>query len=434
MAALRRQRDSVPEAASAGGKSSGSYHRSSSGHGEGLSPRGAISKGVRAGGALAEAQAAAGGGARRRSSSLVGGASASLSPRNAARMFGQLVDVAEMSEADLEKLIAEKAGGERFSKDSPEVSRRRSGSGSHRASPNGASSSSSSALAAPSPLATRAASSPAGVRPDKACEHCRTRKATSRVMLKNDDGGGASKVKLCAECLARARRGETASERRSTEPEPSAGATRIDEAASKERHEMRRRDSVGMMPMAERKTGMLAMGQRRTEYYVVLEAATLSWYESKKSLEASNEVNLGGAVVDSFGKVIFVQSGDAVYDFEAKSQSDFDAWYAALETAQRWASSVEQKLPLARYQARSVFPVRVLLPLPKGTVRIVCNTKHTGTRWQTARARASLSRCSQARSRGSEEAALCGGRGARAARRQRATKLARLLLFAVRRL
>ena len=137
-----------------------------------------------------------------------------------------------------------------------------------------------------------------------------------------------------------------------------------------------------------------------------MKQATLSWYESKKSLEASNEVSLGGAVVDSFGKVIFVQQGDAVFDFEAKSKSEFESWFAglqhssfkstiiqifkltfvfvcernsiALESAQRWASSVDQKLPLARYKAREIFPVRVLLPLPNGMVRIVCNTKHTG--------------------------------------------------------
>jgi hypothetical protein len=126
-----------------------------------------------------------------------------------------------------------------------------------------------------------------------------------------------------------------------------------------------------------KKEGMMQVGVSRKPYLVVISDGTLSWYESKKSLEATNSVALGDTVCDSFGDLLFVQSGDTVYDFQCKSEKEVASWLEALRAAAQQAATIDQRQPLARYKLRTVFPVRLMLALPGGTVRVVCNTKHT---------------------------------------------------------
>lgn len=236
-----------------------------------------------------------------------------------ARMFGQVVDLSSMSDADLERLIAERANAE------------------HER---------------PPPAVLRNTSAERLVDPQKQskmCQRCQVHKAVAKVRI-----GGASEVlKLCTSCLEAMKT-------------PGTTAVVSDAAAVS-----------SVMKDGVKKEGMMQVGVSRKPYLVVISDGTLSWYESKKSLEATNSVALGDTVCDSFGDLLFVQSGDTVYDFQCKSEKEVASWLEALRAAAQQAATIDQRQPLARYKLRTVFPVRLMLALPGGTVRVVCNTKHT---------------------------------------------------------
>jgi hypothetical protein len=233
-----------------------------------------------------------------------------------ARMFGQVVDLSSMTDAELDRLVSERANA---------------------------------AEQRPAPPVARNSSSERLVDPQKQskmCQQCAVQKAVAKVRV----GGSDTVMKLCNSCL---------------------------EAMKKPGTKAVVSDNSTVMQEALKKEGMMLVGVSRKQYLVVIEDGTLSWYESKKSLEATNSVALGDAVCDSFGELLFVQSGDTVYDFECKNEKEVASWLEALRAAAQLASMIDQRQPLARYKLRGVFPVRLMLALPGGTVRVVCNTKHT---------------------------------------------------------
>jgi hypothetical protein len=257
---------------------------------------------------------------RKRSSSIGTSAGTPISPRNQARMFGQVVDVHNMTDAELEMLVAEKAGAVVV----------------HDAPP--------------------APSGGVGVSASKLCQRCKVHKAVAKVRI----SGSSDTHKLCRACLDALQ---------SSAPGDGGGggarATPPDQRGAQ------------LIKDAPRREGMMAVGNSRKQYLVVVDQGELSWYESKKSLEATCQLPLADAVCDSFGDLLFVQCGDTVYDFQCKSAKEVQSWLEFLAEAAAWARTVDQRQPLTRYKQRSVYPVRLMLKLPTGVVQVVCNTKHT---------------------------------------------------------
>jgi hypothetical protein len=94
----------------------------------------------------------------------------------------------------------------------------------------------------------------------KMCQRCHVQKAVAKVRV-----GGASEVlKLCNSCLEAMKK-------------PGTTAVVSDVAAAS-----------SVMQDGVKKEGMMLVGVSHKQYLVVISDGTLSWYESKKSLEATN--------------------------------------------------------------------------------------------------------------------------------------------------